>query len=498
MSFPTKVTAPVIPEITRAIEKPSASRKPITHLWWLTGVCLALALGLGGWSWFTRGVLIHIQFREGHGLRAENRLMHRGIEVGVVERVRLETDLGKVDVVVRLNDSASALARKGSRFWIERPIASIQGVRSLETILSGRYIAVEPGPESDQRQVHFQGLEEPPQPSLTPGALEVILEANDRHGLQVNAPVIYRGLEVGCIQSVGLSADSRWVQVRAMIEEDYRTLVRENSRFWNRSGLRIDLGLSGVEIDAESLSTIAIGGIEFATPDPPGSEVKTGRRFELASKADDDWSQWRPRLLYGAILPQGQDVALSPIRLSRQWQERLFGFRKKQSRDGWMLMLSDGSFIGPSDLFSVSEKAIENSTRWETAGVEIKANQWIAVDPSVEKESSNHALSTVPISRRRIQDFAPDAPQWPVDRLTPKIDTKNLTERLWIACDVPSRWIPVEAHQLTPAKIDGWVVDPSVGLSENQHGAPVFDSQLAQVIGFIVIEQRVARIVSSQ
>jgi hypothetical protein len=426
--------------------------------------------------------------------------MHRGIEVGVVERVRLVADLGKVDVVVRLNDSASALACKGSRFWIERPIASIQGVRSLETILSGRYIAVEPGPESDQRQHHFQGLEQPPQPSLSPGALEVILEANDRHGLQVNAPIIYRGLEVGRIQSVGLSADSRWVQVRAMIEEDYRTLVRENSRFWNRSGLRIDLGLSGVEIDAESLSTIAIGGIEFATPDPPGQEVRTGRRFELASKADDDWSQWRPRLLYGAILPEGQDVALSPIRISRQWHERLFGFRQKQSRDGWILMLSDGTVIGPSDLFSVSDKAIENSTRWEAAGMEIKAEQWRVVDAASAKEMTGQAPShsSLYVSRRRIQDFTPDAPQWPIERLTPKIDPQNQPERLWIACDVPSRWIPVESHQLIPAKDDGWIIDANLGLTANQHGAPVLDSQLGQVIGFVVIEPRIARIASCQ
>ena len=486
--------AAVADSVVRAIENIPSTRKSFTQLWWLTIACVALAIGLGGWSWWTRGIQIHIQFREGHGLRAENRLMHRGIEVGVVERVQLDKGLGNVDVVVRLNESAGALACDGSNFWIERPIASVQGVRSLETILSGRYISVEPGPISGQRKVHFQGLDQPPQPPVTHGALEVILEANERHGLQVSAPVIYRGLQVGRIQSVGLSADSRWVQVRAMIEEDYRTLVRENSRFWNRSGFRIDVRLSGVEIDAESLSTIAIGGVEFATPDLPASEVRTGRRFELASKADASWLEWRPRLLYGSVLPKGLDIALSPIRFSLHWQEKLFGFRQNPSRTGWILMLSDGTAIGPTDLFMVPPKAVEGSMRWEAAGVELKPDKMTLVEFDRQENLSNAARTPPSISRYRIDDFSTEASRWPIERLASIIDVSSPPSRLWIASDVPSRWIPVESHQLVPTKDDGWLVDPSVGLSVEQHGAPVFNSEIGHVVGFVVIEQRSARI----
>ncbi len=389
---------PDIESVERAVEIVAKEKSPTTQLWWLTGLSIVLAIGLGSWSWFTRGIKIHIQFRDGHGLRAENRLMHRGIEVGFIERVQLDKSLGNVDVQVRLNDSAAALACEGSRFWIERPVASVQGVRSLETILSGRYIAVEPGPDSMKRSYDFQGLDQPPQQPASMGELELILEANDRHGLQVNAPVIYRGLEVGRIQSIGLSADSRWVQVRAIIEADYRGLIRENSRFWNRSGFRIDVGLTGVDIDAESLAAIAVGGIEFATPDAPSKHVKTGRRFELASRAEEDWLAWRPRMLYGAIIPKGLDVAISPQRISMNWNERLFGFRQNKSLSGWILVLSDGTLIAPADLLTAPASAMEGTVRWEAAGIEFGAEEIEAVAAPIANSNSNADRSSVHVA----------------------------------------------------------------------------------------------------
>ncbi len=470
-------------------------RKPATELWLLTGLCLAIAIGLGGWSWYTRGIEITVQFLDGHGLKAENRLMHRGIEVGAIERVRLDKTLGNVEVLIRLNDSASALACEGSRFWIERPIASVQGVRSLETILSGRYIAVEPGPDSSKREFSFQGLNQTPQPSIAPGALEIVLEASERHGLQVNAPVIYRGLEVGFIQSIGLSADSRWVQIRAVIDADYRSLVREDSRFWNRSGFRIDVGLSGVEVDAESLSTVAIGGIEFATPESTAKPAKTGRRFELASRVEKSWLEWRPRILYGAILPKGMDESLSPMRFSKQWQSRTFGFRQNQSQGGWILLLSDDSVLGPSDLFDWPANAIEGSVRWEAAGLELKPEQITAFEASPTLDKAGEAIP-VRISRYRLRDFVTDGPRWPLERLEAKIDNTVEPTRLWIAGDVPSRWIPVEPHQIVPAKGDGWVVDSGLGISSEHHGAPVIDGEKGYIVGEIVVDKRSVRILS--
>ena len=88
----------------------------------------------------------------------------------------------------------------------------------------------------------------------------------------------------------------RTVEVRANVRPEYRQLVRGNSRFWTVSGVGFHLGLTGLRMDVESLSTLAAGGVALATPDPPGRTVATGHRFTLHVDTEEDWREWQPSI----------------------------------------------------------------------------------------------------------------------------------------------------------------------------------------------------------
>ncbi len=418
--------------------------------------------------------------------------MHRGIEVGSVERVDLSPKLDFVDIEIRLMNSASSLMREGSVFWIERPSLSMQGARGLETIVSGRYVAVEPGPIDAPVRRSFQGVEQPQvlRPTLAP--LEILLEANELHGLQVNAPIVYRGLVVGRVQSVGLSADSRWIQVRAAIDADYTNLVRTNSHFWNRSGFRVEVGLSGVDIDAESLAGIAAGGIEFATPDAPGDSARSGQRFELHAKADDEWKTWRPQMPYGNHA-LGQWGALpEQVRLTLKWQESLLGFRRTLSKSGWVLVLDDGKIVGPSDLFLKPASALEESIRWEMVGQEWNETQMTEIKSASMKKPISTKIDDQLVMRYPMPKLDEKIPRWPASRVdtwkpNPKLSPNSSLPQfpLWIVGDIPSRWLPIEWHQIVLAEKGPWKLEPSLGLSDDRHGAAVLDARTGKVIGLI-------------
>ena len=96
-----------------------------SYMWLLTLVCLVAAIGLVWWSMPEEGVHIEIHFPDGHGLRVEDTLRYRGIDVGTVEAVELKDDLAGVDVKVVLKPFAEPLARQGSQFWIVRPELSL-------------------------------------------------------------------------------------------------------------------------------------------------------------------------------------------------------------------------------------------------------------------------------------------------------------------------------------------------------------------------------------
>jgi paraquat-inducible protein B len=127
--------------------------------------------------------------------------------------------------------------------------------------------------------------------------LRVVLVAPRKGSLSTGSPVHYRGEVVGEVGDVRFSPDARNVEADAWIESRYATLVRSNTRFWNSSGIDVDAGLrSGVKIRTESMAAIMTGGVSFATPDPPGTEVLAGSRFTLADEPDPRWLRWSPSL----------------------------------------------------------------------------------------------------------------------------------------------------------------------------------------------------------
>lgn len=241
-----------------------------------------------------RDVQIEISFENGAGIKSGVELRYRGVPVGSVDEIVLSDDLKTVNVHASLNRDAEKLAREKSKFWIVEPELGIAGARNLDTLVSGKYIAVEPGEGEPEKT--FKGLETPPdqQPDL---GLKITLVANQLGSLKKGRHIYYRDLEVGTIGESELSQDGRFVEIQAIIKPEYSKLVRTNSKFWNSSGLTVDVGLfKGAEVQASSLENLLRGGISFATPPEAGNLAGPGTRFELHREAEDDWHEWAPIL----------------------------------------------------------------------------------------------------------------------------------------------------------------------------------------------------------
>lgn len=93
-----------------------------------------------------------------------------------------------------------------------------------------------------------------------------------------------------------LSGEVDQVLVFVNIEELYSQLVCKGIKFWNVSGINIDVGLfSGVSICSEFLEIIFVGGILFVMP--PGGNVLLlvvgGDCYILYQEFDDEWLNWK-------------------------------------------------------------------------------------------------------------------------------------------------------------------------------------------------------------
>ncbi len=229
-----------------------------------------IAIFVGGWLAYNvisqRGPEILIIFDNAEGLEAGlTRIKYKEVNIGKVTGISLNSDLSKVHVRARLNDSISGHLHANTQFWIVRPRINSSGVSGLNTLISGIHIAMEPG-DNNVESTTFQGLPDSPEIKANAEGIKVTLSAASLGSLDRGSPVYYRKIEVGEVTQYRLAQNGSSVQITLFIKEPYDTLVNPNTRFWNASGVNLQIGSNGVTASLESISSLISGGVSFETP----------------------------------------------------------------------------------------------------------------------------------------------------------------------------------------------------------------------------------------
>ena len=335
---------------------------PVQGAVWSIPLVIALLVAFVGWTaWRDRGIEVEVGFAAAHGLRVGDPVRALGVEIGVVDDLRLvdrgeltsDSPRGGVRVTLSIDRHARGMLRTGSRIWIERPRVDFGGVGGLDTLAGPRYVGVDPG-VGGLSGGPFVGLAEPPALlGVSEDDLKIVLEATDRMGLRIGGIVHYRGVAVGRVVKVGLVPDARRVEAAVVIDASHSALVRTNTRFFSTSGIGLEFGLQGLRADIESLETVIAGGVGLATPTNPGETVEDGARFELSPRAESDWLEWEPRIPIGS-----SDLAGPPrTRASLRYRSGIFGRTKEVS--GWAVLAPDGRLVFPASLLRPPEKTRE-------------------------------------------------------------------------------------------------------------------------------------------
>ena len=465
-SHPIDRSLPHARLVPRSRSKPSA--------WWLVAM-LGVVASIGSflYAYKTSGAEIVIEFIEGHGIKPEDRLRHHGIDIGAVSKVELTQDLSRVLVSVRLNANANEIAREGSQFRIVRPALSFDNISGLDTILGAKYLSVRPGSPEAKRSNRFVGLETAPISTAKDGALEITLDSSTRGGLSNGAPILFRGYRIGNIIQVGLASDARSVRARCAIDPEYRDLVRPTSRFWNRSGWKLNIGITGVKIDADSMAQILTGGIEMATPQSDMAAVNTGHSFVLYDEAQPEWLAWQPSIGHGLDWQEKEKALPTPIRMALRWQERSFGFRTNKQIAGWCLPLDDGSFLCLLEQIVAPSDAIGGSVLIEFAGVAAKREELTIEIVSNSKDKLARFRSSTnndtPLTR------------WPANKIS---TSPGNDSSLVISGGEPVHSVVIDANRV---QRDGeeWKIESGIVSNLDLLGAPVVDYQTHFVVGVI-------------
>jgi paraquat-inducible protein B len=236
----------------------------LSIVWLVPLLAVVVSLGIAWQNFADRGELIEISFENASGVVAgETTLRYREVVIGTVEEVRFSADLGQVLVYVRVDKDVAPFIDAEAAFWVVRPEVSTRGISGLSTVLSGVYIEGAWDNVQGPVALRFDGLNAPPlnQPGR-PGR-RITLATDDGATISYGAPVLYRGVEVGRLETPRLSADGRSVLVDAFIDAPHDGRLTQATRFWDTSGFELSLGASGFNVDFDSLASLVSGGVEF-------------------------------------------------------------------------------------------------------------------------------------------------------------------------------------------------------------------------------------------
>ena len=98
----------------------------------------------------------------------------------------------------------------------------------------------------------FTGLDRQPAPESTRLGRAFLLRATKRGSLTTGAPVYYREVKVGVVETSRLADDATEVLIRIRVYTPYVDLVRANTVFWNAGGVTFRVSLLGAELKSTS------------------------------------------------------------------------------------------------------------------------------------------------------------------------------------------------------------------------------------------------------
>jgi len=243
-------------------------RQGVSIIWFVPFI----ALIFGGWlsikALSEQGVFITIEFDNGAGIvPKKTEIRYKGLVTGIVDRVVPSDDLRSVIAEVEMSKSFADYLTENTKFWLVSADISLQGVSGLDTLLSGSYINIIPDTTEDaDSQYHFVALNEAPQLDMTTPGLHLTLQTSVLGSISENSPITFKQIPIGYVRGYHFVEENQSININIFIEQEYAHLIKENSLFWNTSGVQVTASVSGgIKVNTDSLASIIGGGIAVDT-----------------------------------------------------------------------------------------------------------------------------------------------------------------------------------------------------------------------------------------
>jgi len=166
-------------------------------------------------------------------------ILFRQVKVGAVQSYQLSSDHKQVLLGVHIEPEYAGLVNSSTRFWNASGVTLTGGLsgievksESLQSLLVGGIAFETPDPKAvlKGRLPEFNLYSDRDKALETGVEVQIQVETGD--GLNVGTPIRYKGLEVGKVDRLELTADLKAVILYARILKASEHIARAGSKFW--------------------------------------------------------------------------------------------------------------------------------------------------------------------------------------------------------------------------------------------------------------------------
>ena len=228
-----------------------------------------------------------VLFSENLGsLEVGSPILYRQVKVGTVQSYQFSRKHEKRLLIgVHIEPEYANLVNGSTRFWNASGITLTGGLsgiqiksESLQSLMAGGISFDTPKPNVPlKRKIPTFRLNESQEAANLSG-IPVTIKVADADGLKVGTPIRFKGLDVGKVEAVDLSADLQSVLLKARITEVPERIARVGTQFWV---VRPALGI----VKTENLGTLITG--QYLEVQPAAQNKGPQREFTALPEAPE-------------------------------------------------------------------------------------------------------------------------------------------------------------------------------------------------------------------
>ena len=223
----------------------------------------------------------HINFTEAKGIEQNTPIIFKGIEIGKIVEVSLNKEFLNTKAFVY--DEYKYLLTNNTKFFLEKPVLSFDGVENLGNIVKGNFIGLD-FKKGDFKNI-FTAIDKKDLNNLN-NSIKIELSSDSLNSISEKSKVYYKNIQIGKVEKYALSNDLKNVNISISIDEKYKDLINDHNLFYDMSSKLIELKSLNLNINYSGIDPLLNGAIALIGEKRKDSKL-TKKEFKLYSSYKD-------------------------------------------------------------------------------------------------------------------------------------------------------------------------------------------------------------------